>query len=380
MAYRARWIELDNKVIALRIDGVVMAMFVTADERGAQMDDNWWAKAVQTATERESKGKRAGLVFKRNVFTHTDPLVAGYFTNLRWNRPDAKADLVITDPEEALAVIRGERTQLSIEAQVDRNLVWGVELIQGSEGHFSEDIPELRVENVSLEDPECKQMVNAAGATRLRAPDEDLVALAAQPRKEQEMKLSAEDRAALVKDLQPEITNAAKAAVTEGLKAATPEIVKGVSAELAKGKPDPKKDAGPPDVVKLAADLEAEKVRGIELEAKLAQHEKRAEIDDYVRKLRAKDCPLDDEKIREQFAKLTTKEGREQCFAKLEAFKVNNDDLPADPVTGRGGKGDLKLKAQLEAEYDKKAEDWKRDGVTKEQYLARHMRNYAEDN
>lgn len=377
MAYRARWVELENKVIALRIDGVVMAMFVTADERGADLNDEWWGKAVKTAADRESKGKRAGLVFKRNVFTHTDPLVAGYFTNLRWDRPDAKADLVITDPEEALAVIRGERTQLSIEAQVDRHLVWGVELIQGSEGHFSEDIPELRVENVSIEDPECKQMVGAAGATRLRAPDEDLVALAAQPRKETEMKLSTEDRAALVKDLQPEITNAVRAALATAL----PEVTKGITAELAKGKAEPaKKDPPAPDVVKLAAELEAEKVRGVELETRLAAHERREEIEGYVRKLRAKNCPMDDEKIREQFAKLSTKEGREQCLARLESFKLATDDAPLDDDLKRpGGKaGAAKLKAQLEADFDRNADLWKQNGVTKEEYVARHMKNHAE--
>lgn len=347
MAYRARWVELENKVTALRIDGVVMAMHVTADERGTQLDDAWWAKAVQTASDRESKGKRAGLIFKRNVFTHADPLVAGYFTNLRWERPDAKADWIITDPGEVLAVIRGERTQLSIEAMLNRFLVWGVELIQGSEGHFSEDIPELRVTGVTVDDPECKHMVQAAGATRLSAPDEDLVALAALPRKEAEMKLSTEDRAALVKDLQPDMANAAKAAVTEALKAALPEL-KAEVVKLAAPAPAPATGGATPDLVKLAKDLESERVRGAELEAKLAAFERKDEIEGYVRKLRAKNCPLDDDKIREQFGKLSTKEGREQCLARLESFKLATDDAPADPDLARKAGGPLTREQKME--------------------------------
>lgn len=387
MAYEAKWVTIENGVTALFIRDVVMASYVHESERGWTLDDGWWKHAADTAATREAKGKFAGLIFKRNTFTHTDPLTAGRFSNLRWNRPYAVANWIVTDPEEIGAILRGERTQLSIEAQVENFLVWGVELIQGSEGHFSEDIPELRVSGVSVRDPEYRELQSArATAARLRAPDPELVALAARPLKGQTMPPEGNqppqggnppagnepqgpftpEQQAAIKQVVLQVIRELQAGQQQMSRT---EIEKLVSDKLA-GKPAAAKPTG--DAAKLAKDLEAEQLRNTELETRLATLERTQEIDGYVAKLRKQNHPLDDDKLREQLGKLSTREGREECFKRLESFKLNRDEPPADPATQRRTALAADNQAQhdvLKLEWEKRKDLWKANGYeTAEEY------------
>jgi hypothetical protein len=271
MAYQAKWITVENGVTALLIRDVVMASYLMRGERPDQsrgwmtdLDDAWWQEAARTAANREHKGKFAGLIFKRNVFTHQDPFVAGRFERLRWERPYAKADFVVTDPTE------------------------GVELIQGSEGHFSEDIPELRVAGVSVRDREFKELQDAAvTAARLRAPDADLVALAAAP---QETQMFTPEQIAQIKQIVQELLQGGgQPQMAQMQKAVDDAVNKAVQAAVAKlpkqpepAKADPAKPGTDPEAARLKTELEKVTLAASQTEARLAELERDREIDGYV--------------------------------------------------------------------------------------------------
>lgn len=381
MAYDASWITVENGVTALFIRDVVMASYVSDAERGWTLDDEWWVKAEDTAKMRESKGKFAGLIFKRNTFTHTDPFTAGRFEELRWKRPYALANWIVTDPDEIAAIIRGERTQLSIEAQLESHLVWGVELIQGSEGHFSEDIPELRVKGVSVRDPEFKELRTAtATAARLKQPDRELaVALSTgarlmegnpppagpQPAPTPAPAFSPE-QAAEIKKIVMDVIKELQQGQPQMSKA---EIEKIVLAKL--GKPAASKpNTDDPNVARLNAELDAVNTDKAELTSRIAQIELDREIDGYVAKLTKNGHPKSEDELRADFAKLTTSEGRKQMFLRLDAFKLNRDEPPTDPVSGRGSGGSVDEEyAKLKADFNRKPEVWKSAGYENaEQY------------
>lgn len=384
MAYDAQWITVENGVTALFIADVVMASYLTAAERpdfgiDVDLDDTWWANAENTAAQRESKGKFAGLIFKRNTFTHTDPFTAGRFENLRWRRPYALADWIVTDPVEIAAIIRGERTQLSIEAQVHNHLVWGVELIQGSEGHFSEDIPEMRVQGVSVQDPEFRELKTAtATAARLKQPDRELaVALSkgvrlmedtppagGQPPAQQPAPAFSPEQTAEIKKIVMQVIEELQQGQATMSKA---DIEKIVVAKLGTTRTAAK--ATNPDVATLSAELDAVNTDKAELEARLVKIELDREIDGYVAKLAKNGHPQPEDKLREQFASLKTAEGRQQMFARLDAFKRHTDSPPEDPESGHGSQTVDAEYAKLKADYAKKPEVWKNAGYdTAESY------------
>lgn len=400
MAYQAEWITVENGVTALLVKAVIMASYLMRAERpdmsrgwDSDLDDAWWKEAEATAANRQHKGKHPGLIFKRNVFTHQDPLVCGRFRNLKWDRPYAKADFEVTDPEEIAAILRGERTQLSIDGDVLGHLLWGVELTQGSEGHFSEDIPELRVTGVSVDDPQFKKLMSAsATAARLSAPDADLLARV-------KVQTMADESNQPLQGNEPPAGDAPKQAFTPEQEAAIEAVIMRVIQKLqqqagggqppqpaaqpaaasAKGGQVPDDKNPPGDAAKLAKiekDLETERAANAQLATRVAELERDREIGQMVGKLRAANHPLDDDKLREQLVKMTTKEGREQCFARLESFKANRDDPPADPTITRatGATGErATLKAVLGAEYDRREKlnpgFWADDFPTKESYV-----------
>lgn len=170
MPYGAQWAKVDNGVTALFVPGVVFAGMVTRAERPdwgltADLDAAWWDKAVDTARMREGKGKKAAyLLLRHNGFLQPEAGHKGFLSNIRFEIPDAVADIYVTDPEEIAAVIRGERANISMEVDEGRFYVWGLSMIEGAEGHFSEEIPEFTVSGVSLKDPEYVAIMAGTGA------------------------------------------------------------------------------------------------------------------------------------------------------------------------------------------------------------------------
>jgi hypothetical protein len=339
MPYKATWKRLANDVMALSIPGVVIASTVVKGEPRAQhwtnaLTPQWWNLAADTAKTREAKGKFAGLILKRGVSTHVAPDIGGHYANLRWETPYARVDMLVTDPEEIGAILRHERTQLSIDGDPATYFVWGVELTRGDEGYFSEDIPELRVEGVSINDPEFKeaQRTAAAALSSIKAAEPELVALSA-ARKENDMALTAE--------LHTEVKNLIDAGVTSAL--ASEDFKKALNdslkAALAAHKPEPKEPkAGDEaaEVTKLKADLAVSKKAQADAECKLALAERTRLIEEKAHEIKKAGNPLALSAIKAQLAKMETDEGFNERVTTLKNAKLSTDDPAGEPDPAQG--------------------------------------------
>lgn len=355
MPYKATWKKLANDVMALSIPGVVIASTVVKGEPRAKhwsnaLTPSWWGLAADTAKIREAKGKFAGLILKRGVSTHVAPDIGGHYANLRWETPYARVDMFVTDPEEIGAIMRHERTQLSIDGDPAAYFVWGVELTRGDEGYFSEDIPELRVEGVSINDPEFKeaQRTAAAALSSIKAAEPELVALSAS-RKEQEMAFTGEQTTELNKLIDAGVKSAL--AGEDFKKALNAGVAEGVKAALTAAKPEPKE----PKAGEAEETLKLRK-RAEEAEAKLAEVEGERELDGMVREYRASNGVLTDIQARKALCALSTSEARKVKLAAMKTAKLSTDD-PAgapDPAQGDGKKPKTTPEAFLRAEFKAK--------------------------
>lgn len=344
MPYKANWMKHENGVMALVIPRVLFCGIVNKDERPdfrlpGNMDAAWWQQAIETARLRKGKGKREAYLLKRhNGFIEADHI--GYLDNITFENPHAYCDVVVTNPEEIKAVLRGERANMSAETDYERHFVWGLSLIQGQEGHFSEEIPELRVEGVSLEDPQAKAL-GAGASSALAKREPELVALAAavnDPRRVN-MLFSSEQQTELKKLIDAGVTGALagedfKKALNDGIKAA-----------LTAHKPEPKEPKAGEDaeVAKLTAELAKTRKEKSDVECQLALEKRKAEIDEKANEIKKAGNPLSLKAIKAQLAATETDEGFKERFEKLKAAKLSTDD-PAgepDPAQGDGKKGKL---------------------------------------
>lgn len=346
MPYKANWMKLENGVMALVIPRVLFCGIVNKDERPdfrlpGNMDAAWWQQAVETARLRKGKGKREAYLLKRhNGFIEADHI--GYLDNITFENPHAYCDVIVTNPEEIKAVLRGERANMSAETDYERHFVWGLSLIQGQEGHFSEEIPELRVEGVSLEDPQAKALGPAMAAAALSAREPELVALTAArntPRKP--LMAFTEEQ---TKELNKLIGDGVKSAL------ASDDFKQALNAAL------PKQEPKAPESPKTGGDESAEvklRKRAEQAEARIAELEGERELDAMVREYRAANGVLTDEQCRKALTALSTSEARKVKLAAMKTAKLSTDD-PAgqpDPVQGDGKKPKL-TKAEASAKYD----------------------------
>lgn len=357
MPYKANWMKLENGVMALVIPRVLFCGIVNKDERPdfrlpGNMDAAWWQQAIETARLRKGKGKREAYLLKRhNGFIEADHI--GYLDNITFENPHAYCDVIVTNPEEIKAVLRGERANMSAETDYERHFVWGLSLIQGQEGHFSEEIPELRVEGVSLEDPQAKGLGAAAAHALSREPE--LVALAAavnDPRRVN-MLFSNEQQT----ELQKLIGDGTKSVLAsddfkQTLNTSVAEAVK--TALAAQPKQEPKAPESPKTGGDESAEVKLRK-RAEQAEARIAELEGERELDAMVREYRAANGVLTDEQCRKALTALSTSEARKVKLAAMKTAKLSTDD-PAgqpDPVQGDGKKR-LTAEEFLRAEFKAK--------------------------
>lgn len=346
MPYKANWMKLENGVMALVIPRVLFCGIVNKDERPdfrlpGNMDAAWWQQAIETARLRKGKGKREAYLLKRhNGFIEADHI--GYLDNITFENPHAYCDVIVTNPEEIKAVLRGERANMSAETDYERHFVWGLSLIQGQEGHFSEEIPELRVEGVSLEDPQAKALGPAMAAAALSAREPELVALTAArntPRKP--LMAFTEEQ---TKELNKLIGDGVKSAL------ASDDFKQALNAAL------PKQEPKAPESPKTGGDESAEvklRKRAEQAEARIAELEGERELDAMVREYRAASGVLTDEQCRKALTALSTSEARKVKLAAMKTAKLSTDDPAGQPDPAQGKKR-LTAEEFLRAEFKAK--------------------------
>jgi hypothetical protein len=346
MPYKAHWREGENGTTELVVPGVLMGSFVTADERPdfalpGDMDAAFYARAEATAKQRKAKGKREGYLLKRhNGFLEAGH--TGYLENSTFAAPYYRADVVVTNPDEIRATLRGERANISMESDYTRDFIWGLSLIEGAEGHFSEEIPEFRVEGVSLKDKQAANLGQAAGAA-LHAPEPELVALTA-ARNDKRTTMFTKEQEAAIGQIVADVLTKARADDKK-------ERDEAIKAALTAHKPEPKEPKAGED-----AEVAKLKKRAEEAEAKLAEVEGERELDGMVREYRAANGTLTDAQARKALCALSTSEARKVKLAAMKTAKLSTDD-PAgepDPAQGDGKKLKTTPEAFLRAEFKAK--------------------------
>lgn len=109
---------------------------------GVDIDERWMQQALNVARMNESKGKEPLLLRGHNQPDRPAEIV-GTLTNLRYRAPWIVADIHATEPTVIAKLKRGEMRKRSAEFKADTHHIWGLSLIDGQEGHFDEELPDL---------------------------------------------------------------------------------------------------------------------------------------------------------------------------------------------------------------------------------------------
>lgn len=134
----------------LLVKGVELMSLIDPGERpdfglpAPGVDPAWMLRAVKTAEMMRDKGK-----FPRVLRQHNQPMqaaeVIGKIVNVRWQSPWLTGDLLITKPEAAGKLARGEFPSRSAEFRFESAYLHGLALIEGAEGHFDEELPDFQL-------------------------------------------------------------------------------------------------------------------------------------------------------------------------------------------------------------------------------------------
>lgn len=269
-------------------------------KRGHGIDMVWLKKTLDVFEARKTIGKLPFLMRRHNK-PDREAEVIGRLDNLHLANDWIVADVLVTNPEAIEKIKRGEMPTRSAEFAPSRNLIWGLSLIEGQEGHFDSKLPELVLEELVLlkaADDICHETLNRT------------IEL-----KEQQMPLTDED---LVK-LGSLIDSA---------------VEKAIDKKLAKADPKPKVDPKPGE-----EDIEGDvalAVSGLKdsYNADLAKLTAKNEVDTYIVALNSKGVIYTDNQLRKLFAGKKTTEGRKELFLRLQLMtnddiklEIDNDDL-----------------------------------------------------
>lgn len=110
-----------------------------AGNQRAAIDEAMLRMFVATAQARAAKGKAPAHLLLGHTTQRADTPIIGYLDHLRVELPWLRADVVITNPEAQQMFLRGELANWSAEFDPVRQFLWGLALIHGQEGHFSEE-------------------------------------------------------------------------------------------------------------------------------------------------------------------------------------------------------------------------------------------------
>lgn len=149
MTYAYPWRQTPDGLLVL---GVELMGLIDPAERpdfglpAPGVDAEWMQRAAKTAELMRDKGK-----FPRLLRQHNQPEraaeVVGKVLNVRWQAPWLVGDLLITNPDAAGKAARGEFPSRSAEFRFESAYLHGLALIEGAEGHFDEELPDLSLQD-----------------------------------------------------------------------------------------------------------------------------------------------------------------------------------------------------------------------------------------
>lgn len=312
---------------------------------GLTIGDGDFKEMVDCWKASRAKGKvGAHLMLGHNQPEKEAPII-GRLDNVRFERPWLRCDVVIKDEEAQKMALNDQLPNWSAEFYPKANVLWGLSLIQGQEGHHSEEEADFLLgEEVEAE---VLAMLKARGAEGVKL----LSAKANRPFK-------------LTKD---EEDNMGIEEILEELKKMNSRIeelgtrVDGMAGDGTEANADDEQPEKSEDEEgKLAEDEEAEKnnvgpehVGEIEEKAGLKRANARInklEVGKLAAEVKAAGCHLPEAEIEKQLSKLKTSEGRREAAERLKALpKPEAGDLAKEGADG-GGTQDVKmLRAKLDA-------------------------------
>ena len=287
---------------------------------GRGIDMAWLRKTIEVFEQLKATGKRPFLLLRHNKKDRAAEVI-GRLDNLHLANNWIVADVLVTNPDTIEKIKRGEMPNRSPEFSPGRNLIWGLSLIEGQEGHLDSRLPELVLKELVLleaADDLCHEMLNLSLELKERTmsfTDEDLVKLAAMVEKIVEKKLA---------EKKPEKT-------TEG----------------------PEKD-----VALAVAEIKQSYDEG------LAEVTQKNEVDTFVIALRSGGVVYTDGQLRKLFAEKKTTEGRKELFLRLQSVTNEGMKLAIDSDDS-APKFEDELKQEF-ADYKKRNPDTK---VTEEFFI-----------
>ena len=146
--------EYDEKRRELTVKDVPVMGLLSPSERsdfgmtGAGVDPKWFRRAIETYRLGVEKGKYPRLLRRHNGDGDMPAEVIGRLEDLYEDGFWLKARrVVVTNPDAIGKLSRGEFPSLSAEFYFDSGHLWGLSLIDGDNGHFDEELPDLKLKD-----------------------------------------------------------------------------------------------------------------------------------------------------------------------------------------------------------------------------------------
>lgn len=254
---------------------------------------------------RERKGKTGAYLFLNHNTPEVPAKIIGRLDNLRFDRPWLRADAVIKDPEAQRMALNDQLPNWSAEFYPKANVLWGLSLIQGQEGHHGEEEAEFLLgEEVQLEALAMLSAKNVEGVKLISKPLGRQILLT-----QEKPDMTVEEQLAQILKNQEELS--ARVGQLEGGAAGEAEKNAGEGEGMPDAEEKEKNEmAGPNDVVdeKDVVGLRAE-VRGLKISRKADE-------------IKAAGCYLPVSEIVKKLSACKTAEGFDLTVEKLSSLKA----------------------------------------------------------
>lgn len=344
---------------AVRVFNVPLMSFCTDEDprfsgTGVKCDEAWFQQVIHTFRYRVAKGKAGAHLLLR----HNDPFIGpaetiGRLENLRWVEPWLTADVLLTEPKSIEKFLRGELPNSSAELYAESAFLWGLSLIDGQEGHFSEEKPDF------LPGSDITDVLEADLSEQLSALSAGKTGEGLQRK-----------TLAVPVPFKPILASGDPPGESIPESAMTPEQIAAIQAENAQLKT--KLSAAESNVTKLAADLKAkagnpEDGKAVDdattklaaeidaMKAKLAKQDHEAAVNAHITALKAGGCHLTVEQLRKLLEPHTI-EGMPVIVESLKALpKAPAPEHDPQADGGAGAKGLSALMSEWSAEKRKLA-------------------------
>lgn len=306
---------------------------------GLTIGDADFKEMVESWKYSRAKGKVGAHLMLGHNRPKKDAPIIGRLDNVRFEKPWLRCDVVIKDEEAQKMALNDQLPNWSAEFYPKANVLWGLSLIQGQEGHHSEEEADFLLgEEVEAE---VLAMLKARGAEGVKL----LSAKANRPfklTKDEEDNMGIEEILEELKKMNSRIEELGTR--VDGMAG------DGAETNAAGDEPEKSEDEGEEEKLAKKEDVGAEDVGEIEEKAGLSRRINKLEVGKLAAEVKAAGCHLPEAEIEKQLTKLQTSEGRREAAERLKALpKPEQGDLAKDGADG-GGTQDVKmLRAKLDS-------------------------------